>query len=156
MAESKLSLNSTRRDAITLSASGIIAALGGATTSAKAKAEIPAINPELTRLIAIEMEAKAAYEAVSAPFHAEDRARSEKRPTVSDEEWERIEAAEADSIDAWAEAQETVLAFPAIERCDLIAKAKWLADRYPQQQDFLPTDAAALWASFFTIANTTD
>lgn len=36
------------------------------------------------------------------------------------------------------------------------ATAKWLADRYPQQQDFLPTDAAALWASFFTIANTTD
>mgnify|MGYP000103068281 CR=1 FL=1 len=156
MAKTNVSTIATRRDTLAITGAGIIAALGGAVAVSTAKAEAPAINPELARLIAVETEAKAAYEAASAPFHAEDRARSEKRPQVSDEEWERIEQAEADHVNAWADTQEDVLAFPAIERCDVIAKAKWLADRYPKEQDFLPTDAAALWSAFFTIANTTD
>lgn len=155
MAKSNVSMIATRRDTLAITGAGIIAALGGAAAVSTAKAEPPAINPELARLIAVETEAKAAYDAVRVPFDHAERVRIEGDGSVSDEEWERIEQAEADHVNAWADTQEDVLAFPAIERCDVIAKAKWMADRYPVSQDFLPTDAAALWAAFFTIANTT-
>jgi len=154
MAKTNVSTIATRRDTLAITGAGIIAALGGAVAVSTAKAEAPAINPELARLIAVETEAKAAYEAASAPFHAEDRARSEKRPQVSDEEWERIEQAEADHVNAWADTQEDVLAFPAIEPDDVRAKARWIVKEFDDYTGITEEQFAALMAGWRATAET--
>ena len=83
MAKTNVSTIATRRDTLAITGAGIIAALGGAVAVSTAKAEAPAINPELARLIAVETEAKAAYEAASAPVPKSARRFPMKNGNVS-------------------------------------------------------------------------
>ena len=141
-----------------------MAALGGTIMATKAKAETAAINPELARLIAVETEAKARVDEYS-PIHSVEgeahmaRCRalpSDQKADYYDEAWEPIEAEYEARLDVWFDRQLDVVAFPAIERQDVIAKAKWIADRYTGPNDFMQNEADAIWQACVTIANTAE
>lgn len=122
----------------------------------------PAINPELARLIAVEIEAKARVDEIS-PLHSiKGEAHMARRCALPDDQkadyygevWEPIEAEYEARLDVWFDRQLDVVAFPAIEWLDVIAKANWIADRYNGPSVFLQNEADAIWQAFVTIANT--
>lgn len=122
----------------------------------------PSINPELVRLIAVETEAKARLDEYCPIHSVEGEAHMARRRALPDdrkadfydEAWEPIEAEYVARLDIWCDRQLDVVAFPAIERQDVIAKAKWIADRYNRPDDFMQNEADAIWAAFVAIAET--
>lgn len=113
----------------------------------------PAINPELARLIACEKKAKMDYDDFRPAFDEADRKRVAGQ--IGKRAFRQIEREEEIRLNAMCDAQCDVIAFPAVERADTIAKAKWIASRYPKPAEFMSNESDAIWAAFVTAANAT-